>query len=137
MHTHTHPLPHTHNQYLDVVRSLPDYSALEFPHCACDARKVGHVIVIISLDNLKLKACSTEGVPESQEHTFTWEMISNYEADLEEQAFTFQYSREGKEPRWVKVFSPYVSSNNVCHPSILFNEPTGSCCVSRRVELNE
>jgi len=45
----------------------------------------------------------------AQEHTFTWDMISNYEADLEEQAFTFQFNREGKEPRWVKIFSPFVS----------------------------
>ena len=82
---------------------------MTFPHCKCDARKVGHVIVTIGLSSLKLKACSTEGELESQEHTFTWDMVSNYEADLEEQAFTFQYAKEGKEPRWVKVYSSYVS----------------------------
>ena len=36
-------------------------------------------------------------------------MVNSYEADMEEEAFTFLYSREGKEPRWVKVYSPYVS----------------------------
>lgn len=36
-------------------------------------------------------------------------MVNSYEADMEEEAFTFRYTREGKEPRWVKVFSPYVS----------------------------
>jgi len=96
-------------EYLDLARSLPDYNVIVFPHCGCDARKTGHVIVAISPKSLRLKACTTEGALESQEHTFTWDMISNYEADLEEQAFTFQFNREGKEPRWVKIFSPFVS----------------------------
>ena len=82
---------------------------MTFPHCKCDARKAGHVIVTISLSHLKLKACSTEGELEAQEHTFTWDMVSNYEADLEEQAFTFQYTKEGRDPRWVRVYSPHVS----------------------------
>ena len=121
-------------QYLDLVSSLPNYNDIVFPHCPCDARKTGHVILTLSLTHLRMKACSTEGVTEvpsppplpsppllyppsssqAQEHTFTWDMVSNYEADLEEQAFTFQYSREGKEARWVKVFSPFVSSLPVC-----------------------
>ena len=102
-------LIHTLYQYLDLVRSSPDYNSITFPHCKCDARKVGHVIVTISLSNLKLKACSIDGELESQEHTFTWDIISNYEADLEEQAFTFQYTKHGKEPRWVRIYSPHVS----------------------------
>lgn len=96
-------------QYLDLVRSVPDYNAVDFPHCKCDARKVGHVIVIINSANIRLKACTEEGVLEDQEHTFSWEMISQYESDVEESAFTFQYTRERKPPRWVKVFSQYVS----------------------------
>ena len=32
-----------------------------FPHCACDARRSGHVIASISLSNFRLQACSTEG----------------------------------------------------------------------------
>ena len=51
----------------------------------------------------------THTYTQSQEHLFTWDMISNYEADLEEQAFTFRYSRDGREPRWVRVYSPHVS----------------------------
>ncbi len=61
--------------------------------------------------NITATLLYTAGMLESQEHVFTWNMVSNYEADLEEAAFTFQYSREGKEPRWVKVFSPYVSTD--------------------------
>ena len=32
-----------------------------FPHCSCDARKNGHVIVSISLRNFRLQACSEDG----------------------------------------------------------------------------
>ena len=47
---------------------------------------------------------------QAQSPSFTWDQISSYEADLEESAFTFLYTRgEGKEPRWVKVYSPFVS----------------------------
>lgn len=38
-------------------------------------------------------------------------MVTKYEADIEEQAFTFQCVREGKEPRWIRVYSPHVR----CH----------------------
>ena len=38
-------------------------------------------------------------------------MVTKYEADIEEQAFTFQCAREGKEPRWIRVYSPHVR----CH----------------------
>lgn len=117
-------------QYLDLARSLPDYGAIEFPHCSCDARKAGHVIVTIALKHLRLKACSTEGTPESQEHLFTWDMISNYEADLEEQAFTFRYSRDGREPRWVRVYSPHYRYMEQCvdriNEELLWKQPEGT-----------
>ena len=97
------------SQYLDLVRSLPDYNTAVFPHCKCDARKVGHVMVSIGRSSIRLKACSEEGDLEDQEHTFQWEMVVDHHADIEEEAFTFQYMREGKPPRWVRVYSRYVS----------------------------
>lgn len=98
-------------QYLDLVRSLPDSNAVVFPHCKCDARKVGHVIVAISRSHIRLKACTEDGALEEQEHTFAWDMVVQHEADMEEEAFTFQYNREGKSPRWVRVYSKYVSGH--------------------------
>ena len=85
-----------------------------FPHCKCDARKVGHVIVSISHSHIRLKACSEEGALEEQEHTFPWEIVEEHEADVEEEAFTFRYTREGKPPRWVRVYSKYVSHPQSC-----------------------
>ena len=92
-----------------MVRSLPGYNSVVFPHCKCDARKVGHVIVTISRYHICLKACTDEGIVEDQEHTFPWDMVVHHEADVEEQAFTFQYNRENKPSRWVRIYSQYVS----------------------------
>ena len=43
-----------------------------------------------------------------QEHTFNWEDLINWEADDEAMAFCFEYSKGGKKPRWVKIYSQYV-----------------------------
>ena len=51
-------------EYLRMVRELPGYSELAFPHCLCDARKNGHVISILSFDQIKLQACTEDGVIE-------------------------------------------------------------------------
>ena len=51
-------------QFLDLARSLPGYSTIVFPHCECDARKVGHVKVSLTLQQLVLQACSTDGEDE-------------------------------------------------------------------------
>ena len=48
-------------QYLDVARALEGYGTEVFPHCACDARKSGHVIVSISIESFRLQACSDQG----------------------------------------------------------------------------
>lgn len=48
-------------QFLDVARTLEGYGTVVFPHCACDARKSGHVIVSISLNSFRLQACSDQG----------------------------------------------------------------------------
>ena len=58
-------------QYLASVRQLPGYGEVVFPHCPCDSRKGGHVIVTAGTDNFSLHACSEEGVSEvsSARHT--------------------------------------------------------------------
>jgi len=51
-------------QYLDVARHLVGYGEIAFPHCACDARKDGHVIAIAASTSFKLQACKEDGSPE-------------------------------------------------------------------------
>ncbi len=99
---------------------MPGYNVVVFPHCKCDARSVGHVIVSISRSNILLKACSEEGEEEEQEHNFTWDMLVEHEADMEEEVFTFQYAREGKKPRWVKIYSEYVSATMGCCGVVIY-----------------
>jgi len=55
-------------QYLDVARHLAGYGELTLPHCACDARKDGHVIVIAGAASFKLQACKEDGSPEVESH---------------------------------------------------------------------
>ncbi|XP_033125208.1 sorting nexin-27-like [Anneissia japonica] len=94
-------------QYLKVARQCKGYGELEFPHCPCDARKSGHVIPIISLDTFRLQACTEDGVIEEQVPTFKWTEIKQFEYDDEAMAFTFEYEKTGKKPRWVKVHTQY------------------------------
>lgn len=53
-----------HLQYLKLARTLEGYGELTFPHCACDARKDGHVMVIVGLEALKMQACKEDGTIE-------------------------------------------------------------------------
>lgn len=50
-------------QFLDAVRSFDGYCSIRFPHCSCDARKDGPVILVVSLKYLQLKACQDDGTP--------------------------------------------------------------------------
>ena len=107
------------------MRSVPDYNAVSFPHCKCDARKVGHVIVILNAANIRLRACTEEGALEEQEHSFAWELVCQHEADMEESAFIFQYNREKKGPRWVRVYSPYVSTKTIRMGGVVYTGGKG------------
>ncbi|XP_074615004.1 sorting nexin-27-like isoform X3 [Acropora palmata] len=106
-------------EYLDVARTLEGYGTEVFPHCACDARKSGHVIVSISIESFRLQACSDQGERQDQEHTFNWEELSQWEADQEAMAFCFEYTKEGRKPRWVKVYSEYFFYMNACVDRII------------------
>lgn len=73
-----------------------------------------YLVVFVSfawtgMKSLRLNACREDGVLESQTVELTWDMISQWESDEESMAFCFQYSRNDKPPRWVKVQTPYVS----------------------------
>lgn len=94
-------------EYLASVRHLPGYGELVFPHCPCDSRKGGHVIVAAGAENFSLHACSDSGVSEGQTIKFPWSSITQWDVDEELEAFCYQYSRQDHTPRWVKVFTPH------------------------------
>jgi sorting nexin-27 len=94
-------------EYLKLARQFDGYGELAFPHCACDSRKEGHVIAKVGANCFKLQACKEDGTPESQVIEFAWRDIQQWEADDEGMSFNFEYIREGKKPRWVKIYSSY------------------------------
>jgi len=100
--------------FLDAIRNFDGYCSIRFPHCMCDARKDGPVLLTVSLTNVKLKACTDDGTPLEQEHTFTWEEIINWDADEEGMQFTFEFQRAGKKSRHVRVNSPYYRYMQEC-----------------------
>jgi hypothetical protein len=111
------------DEYLTLARTLPGYGDIVFPHCACDSRKEGHVIPTIGMKSFRLHACREDGVMEAQTVELEWDTVTRWESDEESMAFCFQYNRTDKAPRWVKVYTPYVSfsKNILCRKSIIWN----------------
>lgn len=98
------------SQYLKLARELSGYGDIVFPHCACDSRKEGHVIPAVGTAAFKLHAAKEDGTLESQVVEFQWSTIARWEMDEDGMAFCFQYTRQdNRPPRWLKVFTPYVS----------------------------
>lgn len=40
---------------------------------------------------------------------FAWDDILQFEVDSDQMTFNFEYHREGRKPRLVRIFTPYVS----------------------------
>lgn len=64
----------------------------------------------VGASSFKLYAAKEDGTLESQVIEFQWNTIAQWESDDEGMAFCFQYTRTDRPPRWLKVFTPYVSS---------------------------
>ncbi|KAK6179876.1 sorting nexin-27 isoform X2 [Patella vulgata] len=101
-------------EYLKVARRLEGYGEVVFPHCACDSRRDGHVIARIGIECFKLQACQENGTAESQVIEFSWKDVLSYEVDEEGMSFNFEYHRQGKKPRIVKIFTQYFYYMNDC-----------------------
>lgn len=108
------------SEYLELARTLPGYGDIVYPHCACDSRKEGHVIVVVGSKSFRLNACREDGSSENQTVELKWDTILRWESDEESMCFCFQYSRsQQKPPRWVKVFTPYHAFLADCFDRIM------------------
>ncbi|EEB15994.1 Sorting nexin-27, putative [Pediculus humanus corporis] len=107
------------NEYLQLARELPGYGDVVFPHCSCDSRKEGHVIAAVGMKSFRLHACREDGTLENQVVEFEWPSIKEWEADDEAVAFCFQYQKPDKNPRWVKIHTPYYLFMSDCFDRIL------------------
>lgn len=47
---------------------------------------------------------------QNQVIAFEWDEMQRWDTDEEGMAFCFEYARGEKKPRWVKIFTPYVST---------------------------
>lgn len=68
------------------------------------------MVAAVGTSAFKLHAAKEDGTLESQVVEFQWNTITRWEIDDEGMAFCFQYTRtDNRPPRWLKVFTPYVS----------------------------
>ena len=98
------------NRYLDYIKhvyKLDGYGDTVFPHCPCDSRKHGHVIVILTYACFKLKACSREGEPESQVVEFLYEDIDRVEVDDDEMSFIIEVKVPNKSNKKIKIYTGF------------------------------
>lgn len=98
------------SRYLDFVKNvykLEGYGDIVFPHCPCDSRKHGHVIVVLSYTSFKLKACSREGECESQVVEFNYEDIERVDVDDEEMSFLIEVKVKAKANRKIKIYTGF------------------------------
>lgn len=65
----------------------------------------------LGISSFRMHACREDGALEAQTVELNWDTVTQWESDDEAMAFCFQYSRIEKPSRWVKVYTPYVSSN--------------------------
>eukprot|EP00117_Sycon_ciliatum_P014905 scpid68508/ scgid14974/ Sorting nexin-27 len=93
-------------KYLKAVRKIDKYGGVTFPHCPCDMRKTGKIMVTVQRAGLLFAACDDDGVLQGQETAFGWSDILVYETDLEEEAFVLKYTRNNKE-KFMRVYSKY------------------------------
>ncbi|KAK7571089.1 hypothetical protein V9T40_014693 [Parthenolecanium corni] len=105
------------NEYLTMARSLPGYGEVVFPHCACDSRKYGRVIISVGASNLKLNACTEDGVLQNQTVEFAWSNIKSWETDEEGGTFSMQYERNDNVLS-IKFYTPYFTFLSDCFQRI-------------------
>lgn len=99
------------NRYMDYlkhVHKFDGYGEIVFPHCPCDSRKNGHIILILNSLGLKLRACSREGEPESQVVEFAYESLVNISVDNDEMAFIVEVSIKNKPNKVIKFYTGFV-----------------------------
>ena len=104
--------PSTQKEFLKVVRTCGGYNTVTFPHCACDSRKDGHVILSISNDRISIQACSLDGEKQDQIKNFTWASLSHYDKEGTD-IFHFTISKTNSE-RKITLKSQYAGYMRMC-----------------------
>lgn len=105
----------TQKEFLEVVHTCPGYNTIVFPHCACDSRRDGHVILLISFNKISIQACSQSGEKQDQVKNFAWPSVSDYGCDGD--VFHFTISKSNSE-RKISLTTPYADYMLQCFDRI-------------------
>lgn len=87
----------TQREFLKVIQSCPGYNTVSFPHCPCDSRKDGHVILSLSKQKISIQACTILGDKQEQIKKFLWTNVSDFGIDATDQIFHFNISKNSSE----------------------------------------
>ena len=101
----------TQKEFLEVVQTCPGYNTIVFPHCACDSRKDGHVILSVSFHKISIQACSLDGIKQDQIKNFAWPSVSDYGFDGDVFHFTISKSNSERKISLTTPFSNYISQS--------------------------
>ena len=106
-------IPSTISQmkFVQYCQGLPGYSGVLFPHCKSTARQEGYVIIWLGPRGITFRACSINGHLEEPAIEFDWSDIIGIDGDSA--SLDLCYSRSGRKPKNIRVFSRYVSVNIV------------------------
>lgn len=110
---------HRYLDYLKKVAKLDGYGELAFPHCACSSRKSGHVIVVLSSNSFKLKACTREGHLETQVVEFSYEDVERIDVDDDEMTFLIEVKISNRPNRIIKISTGFYLYMYDCVEKIL------------------
>lgn len=105
----------TQKEFLKIAQTCSGYNTVIFPHCMCDSRKDGHVILSINVNKITIQACSTQGEKQDQIKNFSWANVSDYgvEGDL----FHFTISKNNSE-RKISVKTRFTDYMDQCFTKI-------------------
>lgn len=90
----------------------PTASVLPAQPCPRRDADITHLFVIrcpVSRRLPPLRLTCSFSVVQNQVIAFEWDEMQRWDTDEEGMAFCFEYARGEKKPRWVKIFTPYVS----------------------------
>ena len=87
----------TQKEFLKVIQSCPGYNMVSFPHCACDSRKDGHVILSLSQEKISIQACTSTGERQEQIKNFSWANVNDFGSNPVEDIFHFTITKNNSD----------------------------------------
>ncbi|KAK6059195.1 hypothetical protein COOONC_03179 [Cooperia oncophora] len=115
-------------EFLEMAREMSGYNEIAFPPCCCTTRTASDVIMVVRFSSLLL----TADPPSSEMQVeIAWEDVIEYHVVEGGRAFQFNFKREGKRAKPIKLFSNYADYMAECFAQILFERQVASNWKSR------